>query len=344
MSLQAPHDWNADLLDSRHGNVTQTTNYAEYCRRISGKTPVFISAFLDGRRVGQILLLKRPLKSYLQLNSLPNPFRDRLLSTFVLSRCVGGPVISDDSPYQIYSEIISAALQAIGRSYTEWFPPPGDDRALLFMKSGFRSRSAYTIQIDLTKPLPALWAGIEKKSGRKNVERATERGVAIYSTHADDEIRDYVNILNETRIRSGIAPRSVDDIQTLMETLHPHGYMDLFLARYRNRIVAGILISNFNKCLVEWGAAHSTFSIDNHLYANDLLKWKIVEWGVIKQFRLYDLSGIEPESRSAKDVGILRFKSKWGGTIIKYHTYAKPRAIDLLRSSKLAKSLKTVLG
>ena len=63
----------------------------------------------------------------------------------------------------------------------------------------------------------------------------------------------------------------------------------------------------------EWGVARSSIDYEQKLYSQDLIKWKIIEWGIENKMNWYDLSGINPNPVNSKERGILQYKKKWGG-------------------------------
>ena len=124
--------------------------------------------------------------------------------------------------------------------------------------------------------------------------------------------------MNETKSKIG---NSVDlsTTETLWKNLHPIG-LSGFMA-YENDIpIGGIVVSSFNNYINEWGIARSERDTSAKLYSQDLLKWQIIEWGLEKKFRYYDLSGSNPDSTNAKELGIYRYKQKWGGNLVRYST------------------------
>ena len=56
-----------------------------------------------------------------------------------------------------------------------------------------------------------------------------------------------------------------------------------------------------------------------NLYSQDLIKWKIIEWGIENKMKYYDLAGFNPNPISKKEEGIIQFKKKWGGQIHQYY-------------------------
>ena len=86
-----------------------------------------------------------------------------------------------------------------------------------------------------------------------------------------------------------------------------------FLALKNKKPIGGILFSSFGKHILEVGIVRSREDTVNHFYSQDLLKWKIIEWGIENKMLYYNLSGFNPEPQSSKEEGILRYKKKWGG-------------------------------
>ena len=79
------------------------------------------------------------------------------------------------------------------------------------------------------------------------------------------------------------------------------------------------MVSFFNNYINEWGVARTPQDSDNRLYSQELLKWKIMEWGIENKFRYYDLTGVNPEPKDEKEAGIFKFKQKWGGELMLYN-------------------------
>jgi len=73
------------------------------------------------------------------------------------------------------------------------------------------------------------------------------------------------------------------------------------------------MFSTFNKLIIEGGVVRSVEDFKNKLYSQDLIKWKIIEWGVENNMKFYDLAGFNPHPQSKKEEGINRYKEKWGG-------------------------------
>ena len=78
-------------------------------------------------------------------------------------------------------------------------------------------------------------------------------------------------------------------------------------------------ITTFNGYVNEFGIVRSKRDYSAKLYSQDLLKWKVIDWSISKNFRYYDLTGVSPNSTNEKELGIYRYKKKWGGELMKYN-------------------------
>ena len=89
---------------------------------------------------------------------------------------------------------------------------------------------------------------------------------------------------------------------------------------FENNIPIGaIRVSSFNGYINEYSIIRSERDTKEKLYSQDLLKWKIIEWGLENNFSYYDLSGINLNPNNIKEKGIFRYKQKWGGKLTKYN-------------------------
>ena len=89
--------------------------------------------------------------------------------------------------------------------------------------------------------------------------------------------------------------------------LRPLGFTG-FLAWKNGLPVGSIMVSFFNNYVNEWGVARSDLDRDEKLYSQDLIKWKIIEWGNNNKFRYFDLTGANPNPKNSKEEGIFRYK------------------------------------
>ena len=63
--------------------------------------------------------------------------------------------------------------------------------------------------------------------------------------------------------------------------------------------------------------------MESGIYGQDLLKWRLMQWGREHGFRVYDLMGVNPHSTDPKERGIFQFKAKWGGDLVEFPVFSK---------------------
>jgi len=307
-------NWNKRLLNSGLGNIYQTKERALLLS--VEPVPSCFLKFIDGKGnvIGQLLTFIR------------SRFRGQGLRKKVLKKTLGlkksvciwsyGPVIFDkDFDSEIYTSL-KDFLRSKNFIVDGWTHPlhPGNPMVL---QKYFQIKKWGTLIIDLQKPKDELYQNIEKHSGRKNIERAIKRGVTIEKL-TEETLTEYYNLINEMKAESA---REKSDFKYMLyrwKIFKPLGYSG-FLARKEGKPIGGLIFSYMNGHIIEIGVARSKEDTKNHLYSQDLIKWKIIEWGINNGMKYYDLTGFNPEPISKKEEEIFKYKKKWGGKPIYYY-------------------------
>ncbi len=316
----ADKEWNKYLLNSETGTIYHTEEYAEYAKRRSNWEPLFIR-FLSGNGevVGQLLLFKF---SRLAKRIKPSGMGKMLLKVArdVLPeyRWVYGPVILDknyrDDIYQKSGQLLLQTKCRVNASIH-----PLDNKPNALDNMGFQRQNWGTFLIDLKLDKEKLWLSLDKKSARKNVERSRERGVTVREmTYNDLDV--YFKLQSEIRSMLNLQEYQYEDITEAWKLLTNIGFTG-FLAYQDDRPLSGLLVSTFNGYLNEWGVGRSKYDAENNLYSQDLIKWNIIEWGHDNGYKYYDLTGANPKPADEKELGIFRYKQKWGGKLVYYTIY-----------------------
>lgn len=306
-------NWNKRLLNSKYGTIYQTKEIAEYFKRINNYENSFLQ-FLDqtGSIVGQILISKQDAS---QNKSIKGILKNFLLKNNSLYRWVYGPVVFDESKT---SEINAQLFSYLKTKKTNIL---GSEHPLLsgsYSKSQtpYKIKNWSTFLIDLSISIEELWDNCDKHSARKNVKKSLKRNVVIKEITRND-LKYYHSILADTKAKVGHKSH-FSNLEIQWDLLHDIGFTG-FLAWKDNLPVGGICVSFFNNYVNEWGVARTELDSNENLYSQDLIKWKIIEWGKKNKFRYFDLTGTNPDPQNPKEEGILRYKKKWGGKMIKYN-------------------------
>lgn len=309
----ADSSWNDRLINSKMGTIYQTIENTEYQKILLGWQHEFIKFYHpNGEIVGQLVISKTPRQGRLgksKLIKLPFIQED-------LFRWTYGPVIFN---YNYTNEIICSLtnyFKTKKRKICGSFHPFLSESKNNLSKS-FEISNWSTFLIDLSLDLDCLWNNLDKHSARKNIERSLKKNVIVKQI-TKSELLDYFNLLKHTKEKAGV---HIDflDTETMWSKFHKIGF-DIFVAYYQEKPVAGLGISHFNSYLNEWGVARSDIDYKEKLYANDLIKWKVIEWGKKKNYTYFDLSGVNPSPTNSKDRGIFQYKKKWGGTLTNFNT------------------------
>lgn len=307
--------WNDRLLDSQFGTIYQTKEIASYYEATLGWLNFFLKFTNQrGEIVGQLML--SAYSRFDKKGKVSKILKKIPVQKSMIYHWVYGPVIFNSIFNSEISKLLSEFLVS-KNCIVSGHEHPLSSGILSLMGKPFQIRRWGTFLIDLSLGQNVLWNNLDKHAARKNIERSQRRGVHVREMTSSD-ISLYHEMLQETK-RKANSDVDISAVKKLWNNLHNVGFTGLLA--FENEIpIGGILVSFFNKYINEWGIARTERDTINKLYSHDRLKWAIIEWGVKNKFRYYDLSGVNPASKTEKEKGIFRYKEKWGGTYIEYQT------------------------
>ncbi len=305
-STYADEAWNTRLIESNLATVYQSQEYAEHHLH-EGRRPYFLQFFDDQSIKAQLLVGtdKRFSNNTIKSKILKN------ISALKQIYCYWtyGPVIFDKE----YSDEIYLALgkflkekKFVASGWQNPFCTSGLDN----IGNCFQLQPWSTFIIDLTLPKQKLFDLIDSHSGRKNIRRSQDRGVMVQQI-TEENFHQYAE-LRALEQNVNLTNDELEDRIEWWRSVKRLGYSG-FIASKNEKPIGGILFSSFGKHIIEVGIVRSKEDTSNHYYSQDLLKWKIIEWGIENKMLYYNLSGFNPEPQSAKEEGIFRYKKKWGG-------------------------------
>lgn len=307
--------WNKRLLETGLGTIFQTEERGELLKLINRK-PIFLK-FINskGSIIGQ--LLGDILPRFENENNKSKFFKKIPgLKKKVFNWTYGPIIFEQNESANIYSTLNDYLIseKAVPNA---WSHPitSGDPSAL---EKKFQVINWGTYLIDLKKSPDDIFQNIDKSNGRKNIERSKKRGVIVEQI-TEDTLDDFFDLVLKTR------NFSVDDEEHERRVLHlrwnlfkPLGFSG-FLAKKSGVLVGGLLFSHVNGHIIEAGVARSLEDSKENLYSQDLIKWKIIEWGSKNNMKFFNLAGFNPNPKSEKEKGIQKYKKKWGGQPYYFH-------------------------
>jgi peptidoglycan pentaglycine glycine transferase (the first glycine) len=190
-----------------------------------------------------------------------------------------------------------------------------------------------TIMLDLTPGEDNLLANMKEK-WRYNIRLAERKGVRVRVAETVADVRDWYSLLQTTSIRDGFGIHTLNYYLRAWQIFVPRNQARLFLADYNGQLLAGIFVGLMAKQAVYLYGASSNER--RQLMPNYLLQWEAIRWAKQEGATTYDFWGIpETDSQDEAMAGVYRFKSGWGGKIVRfagnYEYLYHPLAMHLVR-------------
>ena len=303
--------WNERLLQSELATVYQTKDFASAQTLIGGKSNFISFLNQNSKIVGQLLIIS--YSRFHRKGSIGKIIKKISNTKGETNNWVYGPVIFD---LEYSSEIIESLKNfLISKKWKiNGSNHPLSNDSLSKIGKPFKIKEKATFLIDLSKGKEEVWNKMDKHSVRKNISRSEARKVTIKKMEKSD-FSIYLNIFEETSKTTPFP--SIEIAEKWWDKMKPVGHNG-FLAYENETPVGGMAITTFNGYVNEFGIVRSKQDYSAKLYSQDLLKWKVIDWSISKNFRYYDLTGVTPDSSDEKEIGIYRYKKKWGGELMKY--------------------------
>lgn len=318
----ADSNWNQRLLDSNFGTTAQIKEVSnQFLDR--DETPHYLK-FVNskGNVVGQLLLSESKRfkenkeKSFLKkIIGKSNLVKFTKIKSNIYKWSYGPIVFDNDDCSEIYVALKNFLLKSSNHQIIGW-QHPFVTNGINILKNDFEIIPWSTFIIDLTKTKDELFSNIEKNSGQKNIRRAIQRGIDIEEI-TQNNLYEYFILLNESK-ETSVTDSDYEQFEKNWNLLKPYGRGG-FIARKNSKIISGLSFSAISGHIIEGGVARSSTDKSSVLYSQDLIKWKIIEWGVENNMNWYNLAGFNPNPSNSKEEGILRFKKKWGGKRFDYY-------------------------
>lgn len=316
-------NWNTRLQNYNVGTIHQTKEYVEYIKKSRNSSSYYITFEINNKIVGQLSLHKFPgIKRKFESYGINPSFK--FLNVFNNFKPVFtweyGPIIFDEKhKTEIYYEI--SKLKKFFQGPIKGILPPLLEPSHELVNNGWQEKKIGTFLIDLTKSEEELWNNIDKQSGRKAIRRSQNKNVVIKPIKNLQDLKIHHSLLNEGKKMANIGKYPFSNLQyfwTMLENVGRFGFI-----AWQNEIpLASTLVTTYNGYINEWGFADSKFNRENLLNATDLIKWHIIKWGHESGYRIFDLSGVNPNATSGKEKGIFNFKKKWGGQLYDLYQYS----------------------
>ncbi|WP_322480983.1 lipid II:glycine glycyltransferase FemX [Thermogemmatispora sp.] len=213
----------------------------------------------------------------------------------------------------------------------------GEAAARFLLASGFRPvrtiQPLRTIMVDLRADETTLLSRMKEK-WRYNLRLAARRGVKVREAQTLEDVRAWYELLKITAARDGFGIHRYEYYEHAWLILAPRNQLDLLLAEYEGRLLAGIFVGRMGReALYLYGASSNEL---RQLMPNYLLQWEAMCRARAAGAIRYDLWGIpETEDEHEPLAGVYRFKRGWGGEVVRfiggYEYIYRPLSMTLAR-------------
>ena len=235
-----------------------------------------------------------------------------------------GPVGKDWAALWLEIDAVCRARRAV---FLKVEPDTWDDQfdqQAQFRESGFRT-SAHNLQpprtavLDITGEEDEILARMKQKT-RYNIRLAGRKDVTISPSGDLDTFSALMEVTGE---RDEFGVHSLAYYRRVYELFHPLGMCDLFVARYQDQPLAGIMV--FARGDRAWYLYGASNNLERNRMPAYLVQWEAIRWAQERGCTSYDLWGVPdvvPDTLEAEFMqradglwGVYRFKRGFGGQI-----------------------------
>ena len=232
----------------------------------------------------------------------------------------GGPIVSDNST-SILSKLIAEYDKLAKKKclYSE-VRNVYDVTSFLQSLTNYKYEDHLNFWIHLNRSEDEIWKNIQKPR-RKNINRATKKGVIIEKMEDKELMPTFYELLQQTYANVKIPLADITLFESAFDHLHPKNMVKFFLAKHDDIYIGARAILTYKNCIHDWYAGTSMEALS--LYPNDLLVWHILKWGRENNYTVFDFGGA---GKPDEEYGPREFKRRFGGELVNYGRYAKIHA------------------
>ncbi len=152
-----------------------------------------------------------------------------------------------------------------------------------------------------------------KPKTRYNINLAVKRGVQIEliknNATSNAQIEEFLNLVEKTADRKGITFHPKEYYRKMLENVNDSNFR-LYLAKYKNRIIAGAIMVIYGEIAIYLHGASD--DSDRDAMAPFLLQWQMIKDAKNSGVKKYDFGGVsigeDNKEREQKWLGVTRFK------------------------------------
>jgi hypothetical protein len=153
-----------------------------------------------------------------------------------------------------------------------------------------------------------------EKSYKYDIRQAVRNGVVCTPATSVSDMKKYYGLYVATRTRHGLPPMPYAFFRNVWEVLRPSGMLHLFLARWEEKVIAGIVLLRHGDCM--YALSNSSDARFLEKKPNHLLWWRGIQLAVE-----LGVKGVDFGRTSLDNKGLQFFKRRWGTRELEIHHY-----------------------
>lgn len=216
----------------------------------------------------------------------------------------------------------------------------------IFYELGYKKIERYNMyMIDLGKKSNELWKSMASNK-RKNVRKAIKKDLKIVMTQKCEDLQIFYDMLKKSAIRQHFVINPLLWFETILKNGERDKSSMIFLAKLEEKNLAGVFIAVHEK--IVYALAAGSIPEGWNVRPNDLLHWRVMEWGCEHNFNKYYMGLVSdpPPKKGSSAWGIWRWKREWKGKfegVTLFEKYYLSRYKYVIFIKKIVESLYNVI-
>ena len=302
------HDWRDFILNHPLGNIFQTPEIYKVYTKTKNYKPILLGVSSEKKSIVGVLLAV--------IQAEHSGFLGKLSKRSII---IGGPIVKDNDPdildllLKAYQKIIKG--KAIYTQVRNLF----DQKSLqnYYELNGFKYEAHLDILINLDVSKGELLKGIKREKSR-NLTKSLNKGIAFKEIQTRDELQEGYKLLYSTYRRLKLPLPDYSLFINAFNILQYSGYIKIFGAYSKARIIGVRLVLNYKDKIYDWFAGSDENS--RNQYPNDFLIINTLMWGIKNKYTEFDFGGAgKPEV----PYGVRDHKIKFGGKLVEFGRFEK---------------------
>lgn len=318
--------WNNLLLQNHISSIYQTTNWLKVYQDAYGSKPFFISVKDNEENiVGQLACLLHDEYFWEHSNYFSKILGKKLGSKIILNWNYG-PIIHNSDNYEKIVEKILDAIEIIAKKNKVIMirgssSPLSEKHAQNQFKAlDYEVTEWQTYIVNLHQDPEIFLKNLDKKI-RYDIRKSIESNLEFEIANKRTDLTELTEMGIEARSKMGDQRKlNTKRLDSDWKNLYANGYLKVFLARSKKKLVSGIWNMIFNGNVIQHGVANST---DSTIRGGTFLTVNSIKWCIENNLLTYDMGGANPSPVDAKEKNIDFYKSKWDSKKHSYYIYTK---------------------